>query len=506
MSSIGLKFIQSGYGINKSISGYSTVLGPTGPQGYQGDIGPQGYQGDIGPQGYQGHTGAGFTSILNFSENHILVAKTDNQAEAIDSLSISPSGTILNFTGAINVTDINTRSINIIESLQINSGANITSYSDIYIPDGKIYSNICQTNILTGSVLNQIDYLIQSYTNSANVYEDCINSIVSIIIKSANQSYYVGSGFFVTGPSSNQYSYICTAGHVIIDPNVSGYPVCSDIWVNTYYPSNSIYKVTGTHKVMGIDKIADVALIRLELSGSKVLSIKNSRTECNIGDTINTIGYPGSIDAQSISRGIIRDNKSQPDGEVMESVLTDISIFGGNSGGPLITNDKKVVGIVSYGYTNQQEINGGVASYLFKPILDYFLINYVNTVVSFPKGYLGIQYSPVDILIATILNLSTVQGYRVIGLDSTIVPANFSIGDIITEIEGNKVGIMNNQYPLFTEIHLRTPGTSVQIKYRPNGNYTTELTKTVILSSFNSSNDYLFSNFHRTPINTNLLL
>ena len=395
----------------------------------------------------------------------------------------------------INSDDVKTRSIDILDTLTISTGCNVSSYSDIYIKNGSL-----STSSITGPVINQINNMVKTYTNSTNVYDNSIDKIVCISIRSNNGSYYVGSGFMITGPNPSSYGYILTAAHVIGDPNLSGNPVCADIWIQTTYPTNYIYKINGsTNVVMGYDKIADVAVMRIQGSNfNKVFNIKDSRTELKIGDVINTIGYPGGVDNQSISRGIVRDNKSQPEGFVMESVLTDISIYGGNSGGPLITDDGKVVGIVSYGYTNKEEINGGVASYLFNPIVNYFLNNYTGSVVNYPKGYLGITYTNISIVTATQFNMTVIEGYYVTGLDGTISPAKFSVNDVITEVEGVRVGVMNNQYPLFTEIHLRPPGTVINVKYRPNGG--SELSKSVTLSAFNSSNDYLFSNYHRQPI------
>ncbi len=86
MSSIGLKFIQSGYGVNKSIAGYSTVIGPTGPQGYQGEVGPQGFQGSsgiigsTGPQGFQGSNGPiGSTGPQGFQGANGIIGSTGPQ-------------------------------------------------------------------------------------------------------------------------------------------------------------------------------------------------------------------------------------------------------------------------------------------------------------------------------------------------------------------------------------------------------------------------------------------
>ena len=425
----------------------------------------------------------------------------DNQISTNNIVFLSMSGSSSNINSSL------CRTIEVKDSITMSTGSSIKTNSGIIQLDGTVSSNSFTgstmfvnklfSNEMTGGIINQI----KAYTNSSDLYNQSVDKVVCITIRTLTGSYYVGSGFFVTGPSN--YGYILTASHVIGDTDISGTPICSNIWINTTYPRNEIFQINGsTNVVMGYDKISDVALLRLSGTGfNKVFEYKDSRTEVKIGDTINTIGYPGGVDNQSISRGIVRDNKSQPEGEVMESIITDISIYGGNSGGPLITDDGKAVGIVSYGYTNKEEINGGVSSYLFIPMVNYYLSQYSTGTVSYPKGYLGISYNSVNLSVAVILGMSSVEGYYVASLDGTISPSKFNVNDVITEINGVRVGVMNNQYPLFTEIQLRPPGTVISVKYRPSGSWNTELTKNVTLSSFNPNNDYLFSNYRREAVN-----
>ena len=254
---------------------------------------------------------------------------------------------------------------------------------------------------------------------------------------------------------------------------------------------------------MGIDKIADIALIRVQSSiySSVHLPVKNSRTQVLIGEYINVIGFPQGNDPQSITRGIVRDNKYQ-NSSIPESVYTDASIYGGNSGGPVITDSNHVIGILSWGVTNQENLNGAVASYLFNPILSYFCTNYVNSIVSYPKGYLGIFYSNVSFVLAMTYGIN-IEGIRVDSLDATITPSKFNVFDIITEVDGIRIGIYNNQSPFFTEIHRRPPGTVLAVRYLPynsgTNTYGTETTKTVTLEVFNSANDIFINNVHRKP-------
>jgi S1-C subfamily serine protease len=337
--------------------------------------------------------------------------------------------------------------------------------------------------------------------SSATIYSNTCNAVVTIL-SSAGTSYAIGQGFWIQGPDSN-FGYIATAAHVITDSTLNNNPISTNIWVHTTYPTNNIYKINGTtNVVMGRDRLSDVALLRITGTGFPALTYANSRTDIKPGDNVTIIGYPLGFDPQSVARGVIRDNKGVPDtyfsgvgGGFMESVLTDCSIYGGNSGGPMINDDGKWIGILSWGVGSDGAMNGGVASYLANQIFTYYFNNYSNTVVNFPKGYLGISATPMDILLSVSKQLNNVQGYLVSALDSTIKPAKFAVGDIITSINGTEIGILNNQMPLFSIIQLATPGTSLTIQYRPANNLATILTKTVVVSPFPASKDTIFNGY-----------
>lgn len=344
-------------------------------------------------------------------------------------------------------------------------------------------------------------------SNSASIYANSCNSVVTILSTVGN-SYAIGQGFWIQGPNSN-YGYLASAAHVITDNTKSNNPISSNIWIHTTYPTNNIYKINGTTNiVMGRDRLADIALLRISGTSFPALTYANSRTDIKPGDNVTVIGYPLGFDPQSVTRGIIRDNKCSPDtyfsgisGSFMESVVTDCSIYGGNSGGPMINDDGKWIGILSWGVSSDSAINGGVASYLANQIFTYYINNYTNTVVNFPKGYLGISSTPMDVLLSVSKGLSNVQGYLVSALDSNISPAKFSIGDIILTINGQDIGILNNQFPLFSIIQLATPNSTLTIQYRPANNLSTILTKTVTVAAFPASKDIIFGGYRNQTKN-----
>ncbi len=148
-------------------------------------------------------------------------------------------------------------------------------------------------------------------------------------------------------------------------------------------------------------------------------------------------------------------------------------------------------------------MNGAVASYLFKPIIIYFCDNYAGSPVNFPKGYLGINYGYVGPTFPMSYSNLKIEGIRVTGFDNTVTKY-FNFYDIITQVESERIGTLNSQYPFFTAIHLQRPTSTITVKYLPYISSTTsyiitESTINVTVSAFNASADAMFSTFHSKP-------
>ncbi len=358
-------------------------------------------------------------------------------------------------------------------------------------------------------------------TSAKLVYNSCINSVCTILNRANNGGYSLGQGFWIEGPQPNIgppiYGYLATAAHVIIDGTLTSRPVSSNLWIHTTFPTNNIIRVNGTSvRVMGFDRLADVALLRVQYSGSPVypaLVYGNSRTDVSCGDNVTCIGYPLGFDVQSVTRGTIRDNKSVPDtyfsgtgGGFMESVMTDCAIYGGNSGGPLINDDNKWIGILSWGIGSDGTINGGVSSYVAMNIFQYFMTNFTASIINYPKGYLGIFGRPVDVLLSVLRGMTDVKGFQVTALDTTVTPAKFAVGDIILSVNGVDIGLLNNQYSLFTAVQLAIPGTILTVTYIPNrASVSTILTKQVTTVAFPAARDTVFSGYRSQVLSSKQL-
>ena len=145
----------------------------------------------------------------------------------------------------------------------------------------------------------------------------------SVTIKSAKGH---GSGFFIS-----ENGYIVTNYHVIADT------AKLEIILN----DGSKFKP----KLVRFNKESDLALLKIEKNN--IIPFKLPDTEsAAMGREIYVIGTPSATDlSQTLTKGIISSIRKQGNGSKI--IQTDASISGGNSGGPLIDKEARLLGIVN---------------------------------------------------------------------------------------------------------------------------------------------------------------
>ena len=146
-------------------------------------------------------------------------------------------------------------------------------------------------------------------------------------------------------------------------------------------------------RLLGVDATSDLAVLVPEISASAhkaltTLEFENSRLEAE-GNPAFVLGNPLNADAQSVALGVIRDPAyAAPGIFIQEQVITDITIYQGNSGSPLINSSGKVIAITNFAFPStsspffsssstssfQQEpyspgFGGGCSSFMMVPIL-----------------------------------------------------------------------------------------------------------------------------------------
>lgn len=126
-------------------------------------------------------------------------------------------------------------------------------------------------------------------------------------------------------------------------------------------------------KTMGTDKDLDIALVRLQLS-KDTKDLPYAELGCSSklkeGDFVMAMGAPWGL-ARSVSIGIISCTRRFLEGHSEYSLWlqTDAAISPGNSGGPLVSTDGKVVGINTMGVIFGGDMGFAVPSDTIREIL-----------------------------------------------------------------------------------------------------------------------------------------
>jgi serine protease Do len=304
-----------------------------------------------------------------------------------------------------------------------------------------------------------------------------------------------GTGFFIRADG-----IICTAAHVVLKNGAAPQQIAQEIYVHVY-PENIIVRAN----VIGIDRLYDVAILKVPLTGRQFFPWRNSR-DVKSGEFAITIGQPYGQHVQSVTYGVVRDNKWHDDSGIPESVVVDFHTIGGNSGGPVIDVDGNVIAILSWGLQNVSagydfSLNGSVASFVAEKVADYVLQRYdlegqSLTLRTYPTKYLGVTYYPFDMfeqrLKGTAMNLP-VSGFilKHISSGTPAAAAGLAVGDVILEANGVTMGQNNNQYPLGTITHFSEQNPLTLRVRKVNGSVVT--VGPIALANLPSSLDVIFS-------------
>ena len=161
----------------------------------------------------------------------------------------------------------------------------------------------------------------------------------------------IGSGFFV-----DPRGYLLTNYHVIsseVDPTYNGF---SRLYVKL--PGRPNERVPA--RVIGYDRVFDLALVKVELDSPYVFSLSDTRRLLP-GERVLALGSPGGLDS-TITAGIVSAS-GRRFLQMGEAVQIDAPVNPGNSGGALVLPDGQVAGIVFAGIQQFEGVNFAIPSY-----------------------------------------------------------------------------------------------------------------------------------------------
>jgi serine protease Do len=231
-------------------------------------------------------------------------------------------------------------------------------------------------------------------------------------------------------------------------------------------------------KVVGSDSYTDICLLKVDGKELPYVTLGNS-DDVIIGEWTIAFGNPFGLfeinDKPTVTVGVISATGmklGQMENRYYRDMIeTDAAINGGNSGGPLVNSNGDVIGMNTLIFTAGQ--SSTYIGYGFA-----IPINKIKKVVTDlkKKGKVsheitaGFDVQPVDARIAQYLGLKQVKGVIVSDIhpDGPAVAAGLKIGDVVLEVNGEKVNSDNDILAIMVE---SSPGD--YLKFKVYRNHTT---------------------------------
>jgi serine protease Do len=243
-------------------------------------------------------------------------------------------------------------------------------------------------------------------------------------------------------------------------------------------------------KLVASDPSSDLAVIKIEAKNLPFLLYGNS-DEVKVGQWVLAVGYPLTLET-TVTAGIVSAkgrtldiNRRQSDNPVESFIQTDAAVNPGNSGGPLISTDGKLIGINSA----IASPTGAYAGYSFT-----IPVNIVKKIVSdlikfgtVQRAYLGIEY-PKDNLSDDEKKQNGIKDdggvyVMVVREGGAALAAGIRKGDVITKINGTPIV---SGADLIGQIATYRPGDKITLTYQRDGK---EYTTAILLKNKSGSTD-----------------
>jgi S1-C subfamily serine protease len=187
--------------------------------------------------------------------------------------------------------------------------------------------------------------------NNIAIYKRVLPSVVNITSKSLVYNF-----FFEPVPQQGQGSgfVLDKAGHVLTNNHVVQ-------GANRGIKVQLSNKRTYDAKVIGTDRVHDLALLQIDAPNLQPVTLADSR-ELAVGQKVYAIGNPFGLNG-TMTRGIISSIRTIGGSEgspIEDAIQTDAAINPGNSGGPLLNSRGEVIGINTMIASNGANQSSGI--------------------------------------------------------------------------------------------------------------------------------------------------
>ncbi|EFM26329.1 trypsin [Peptoniphilus duerdenii ATCC BAA-1640] len=267
------------------------------------------------------------------------------------------------------------------------------------------------------------------------VFKKVVPSVVGITTKGYQRTIFGTQAITGTGSGViiSKDGYILTNSHVIrIGENIA-----KDVEVFL----NDGQKVKG--KVVWSDKAVDIAIVKIEGANNLVPAELGDSDALEVGQTAIAIGNPIDLAFQrSLSKGVISGlnrfiGQVDGGGYMVGLIQTDASINGGNSGGPLVDQNGKIIGINTVKLQSAEGMGFAIPINSIKPIIESVLKTGEYQPVALGATIMPVQ--SVQRMVNKSLGTNYGQFIAKVESGSPAEKAGIKKGDILMEIDGTKV-------------------------------------------------------------------
>jgi serine protease Do len=223
-----------------------------------------------------------------------------------------------------------------------------------------------------------------------------------------------------------------------------------------------------TAKVVGTDPLTDLAVIKVDATNLPNIPIGDS-SSLRPGQTVLAFGNPFGF-RFTVTRGIVSAlNRPNPAGDPKKPgqfIQTDAAINPGNSGGPLVNARGEVIGINTFLISPSGSFSGmgfAIPTQIVSPV--------VQSLVRYGKvshARMGVGITDVTPENAKFFDVHDANGAVItqVESDSAGAKAGLKVGDVVTQINGQKV---TDAGQLQMEVGEMTPGTEVALQVMRDG-------------------------------------
>ena len=263
--------------------------------------------------------------------------------------------------------------------------------------------------------------------------------------------------------------HIVTNQHVVANAN----SLSVHFWDGATYPAT----------VVGTDRSTDLAVIKVDAPSSLLYPLKVGNSEAlEVGDGVVAIGSPFGLEG-TVTSGIVsalhREMKAPNNFTITDSIQTDAAINHGNSGGPLLNAEGKVIGVNA-----QIESDSGGNDGVGFAIPSNTVASIVPRLISNGKvvhAYLGVQIEPIPQGVAQQLKMAPgvevtdvragtpadSAGLHAQSGSRTVEGESYPTGgDVITSFDGKQI---TTAQQLQDAVDAKQPGDTVTITYVRGG-------------------------------------